>query len=194
MRRKAIAVFLVTAAALLALIVTTSAADNSSFGILLNKEDKTVTVTGFGFEPGERVSLMAAYNEEPSFANLDYLDQITADAEGGVIASFPSKAGEWLGGHEYVVALNGQVESARILATYANINTAARSTIRVKSSLQLDFDIDGVAYEFVSSNPTILRVDSSGLITPNRAGMATVSLRATDGSGLTASVLVNVTP
>jgi hypothetical protein len=193
MRRKAIAALLATAAALLGLIATTSAADSPSFGILLDKEGKTVTVAASGFEPGEMVSLTAAYNEAPTFANLDYLDQITADAGGNVNVTFPSKAVEWLGGHEYFVALNGQVKSEQILATYAKITTAARSSVRVKSKLQLEFDIDGVAYEFVSSNPTILKVDSSGLITPNRAGMATVSLRTTDGSRLIASVLVNVT-
>jgi uncharacterized protein YjdB len=80
------------------------------------------------------------------------------------------------------------------LGTYVSINPAARISLRLRASYQLATDTDGTEYEYVSSNPLIVKVDQSGLITPARAGMATVSVRLTDGSGLVSSVMVNVTP
>jgi beta-xylosidase len=79
-------------------------------------------------------------------------------------------------------------------ATYAEIDSPARMNVRLRSTAQLQFSVDGVGYEFVSSNPGIVRVDHNGVVTPVRAGSAVVSIRTIDGSGLVDSVLVNVTP
>jgi uncharacterized protein YjdB len=72
------------------------------------------------------------------------------------------------------------------------VHTSARISLRARATLQLDYTIDGVEYKFESSNSSIVKVDENGVITGVRGGMAAVTLRATDGSGLTASVMVTV--
>jgi polyhydroxybutyrate depolymerase len=96
----------------------------------------------------------------------------------------------------YVNTENAQVNACYIAAaaTHAKAHTSSRVSLRLKQTLALSFDIDSAGYEFVSSNPTIARVDKYGTVTPVRAGVALVTLRATDGSGLTSSVMLSVTP
>ena len=74
------------------------------------------------------------------------------------------------------------------------INPAARVTLKLRSPLQLNTSTDSGLYEYASSNPSIVKVDGNGLLTPVSAGMATVTVKLTDGSGLVSSALVNVTP
>ncbi|MDR1136280.1 MAG: MBL fold metallo-hydrolase [Clostridiales Family XIII bacterium] len=76
--------------------------------------------------------------------------------------------------------------------TYLKANPSARVTMKVKASYQLNVSTDTLRYEFVSSNPSIVKVDSNGLLTGLRAGTAAVSVRLTDGSNLTSSIVVNV--
>ncbi|MDR1135058.1 MAG: hypothetical protein LBL49_02605 [Clostridiales Family XIII bacterium] len=195
MKRKILiplAVLLLTVPIFLAAV---SAADDASdFTLALNRADGTVTVVGTGYEPGEMVSLMASFNKAQDYQNMDYVDQLTADGGGDFTITFPTKDGELLGGQTYFVALNGEVKSEQLYATQVKANPSARISLRLRSSYQLDYLIDGVAYEFVSGNPSIVRVDETGKLTPVRAGTAVISLRATDGSGLTSSVTVSVTP
>ncbi|MDR1136208.1 MAG: hypothetical protein LBL49_08550 [Clostridiales Family XIII bacterium] len=84
--------------------------------------------------------------------------------------------------------------SGEEMITYVEINSPTRINTRLRTPVQLDFSVDGSAYEIQSSNASIAKVDYNGLITPVRAGMATVTIRTTDGSGLAKSVLVSVTP
>jgi hypothetical protein len=196
MKRK----FLVlTAAALIlapAVFVAGSAAEaGADFSIALDREAKEVTVAGSGYAPYEAVSLLAAYGAAPEFTNLDYIDQLAADGNGDLSLTFPSRhEDEWLGGQSYYVALNGRLKSEALYATSVEANPSPRVNMRLKTKYQLDFAIDGVAYEFISSNANIAKVDADGLITPVRAGSAVITLRAADGSGLSSSVVVFVTP
>ncbi|MDR1135722.1 MAG: hypothetical protein LBL49_06040 [Clostridiales Family XIII bacterium] len=70
---------------------------------------------------------------------------------------------------------------------------SSRVQTKVNSSLQINPIIDGVAYEITSSNPAVASVNHYGTVTPRKAGTTIITLRATDGSELTASVLVTVT-
>ncbi|MDR1134691.1 MAG: hypothetical protein LBL49_00705 [Clostridiales Family XIII bacterium] len=194
MKRKSIVFLLVTVLLVAGVYLTTSAAENATFNVLLDRAGQTVTVTGSGYDANEKVSLIAAYNAPPAYDNLDYIDQLTADGDGNIAITFPSAQDEWLGGHSYYVALNGEVNSEMILATYAKVHTASRISVKMRTPFQLSYDVDGVAFEFTSSNNSILKVDENGLITPVRAGSATVSIHTTDGSDLRSSALVNVVP
>ncbi|MDR1135940.1 MAG: hypothetical protein LBL49_07150 [Clostridiales Family XIII bacterium] len=193
MRKKAI--FFSGAAVLiaLALFVVTSASENSIFSVSLNRDAQTVTVSGSGFEPGEMISLLAAYNS-PDYANPDYIDQLTADGDGDVSFTFPSREDKWLGGHTYYVALNGATLSTPIYTTSVKVHSSARVSLKLRSTLQLDYEIDGASYAFTSSNTSILKVSADGVVTPQRAGSAIVTLKATDGSDLSSSLVINVTP
>jgi hypothetical protein len=74
------------------------------------------------------------------------------------------------------------------------INMAQRISLRTRATYRLEGVTGGIPYEFTSSNPGVVRVDQTGLVTAVRAGTATVSLKLTDGSGRTASAMVVVTP
>ncbi|MDR0425449.1 MAG: Ig-like domain-containing protein [Clostridiales Family XIII bacterium] len=175
-------------------IATSAAETGADFSLTLDRAARTVSVTGTGYAPNERVSLVAAYNAPPAFQNLDYISQLSADESGAFSVTFPSAKGEWLGGESYYVALNGVVKSAAIYATRAVANPATRVSIKAGGSYQLDYQIDGIAYEFVSGNNSVARVSAGGLVTPVRAGSAAITLRATDGSNLSSSVIIIVTP
>ncbi|MDR1000054.1 MAG: hypothetical protein LBL96_04525 [Clostridiales bacterium] len=196
MKRK----FLVLLAAALILasaifIAASAAGPDEDFSIALDRAAKQVTVTGTGYAPNESVSLLAAYDAVPSFSNLDYIDQLKADEDGNLSITYPSRyEGDWLGGQSYYVTLNGNSKFEALYATTVKANPSARISIKLKETRQLDFEIDGVAYEFTSGNASIAQVNESGLIKPVRAGSTTITLKATDGSGLTSSVLVSITP
>ncbi|MDR1136563.1 MAG: hypothetical protein LBL49_10410 [Clostridiales Family XIII bacterium] len=179
-----------------AIFVAVSAADTGEdFSITLDRAGKNVTVTATGYAPNESVSLLAAYDAVPEFSNLDYIDQLKADEDGNLSITYPSRyEDEWLGGQSYYVALNGKVKSEALYATAVKANPSVRISVKLRTTYQLDFDIDGIAYEFTTSNASIAKVSESGLITPVRAGSAVITLRATDGSDLASSIVVSVTP
>jgi beta-glucosidase len=71
--------------------------------------------------------------------------------------------------------------------------TPARASVKVKGTLELNLDTDGLKYEFTSSNNAIAKVDPvTGVVTGVRAGTAIVTVKLTDGSNLSSSVMVNV--
>jgi hypothetical protein len=118
-----------------------------------------------------------------------------ADADGNLEFTLPAAATEeqpWLGGHSYYVSLGGVVESADIYTTVAKVHTSARATLKVKRELELAYTIDGVDYTFESSNQGIAKVSESGTVTGMRAGTVIITLRATDGSGLSSSMMLSV--
>jgi exo-1,4-beta-D-glucosaminidase len=80
------------------------------------------------------------------------------------------------------------------VSTDLKINTSVRIPLKLKATYQLDTATDGTRYSYTSSNPSIARVDQNGLITPVRAGQATITVRALDGSGLISSATVVITP
>ncbi|MDR0424522.1 MAG: glycoside hydrolase family 3 C-terminal domain-containing protein [Clostridiales Family XIII bacterium] len=68
-----------------------------------------------------------------------------------------------------------------------------RASMKVKGTMQLTVNTDGKKYEFVSSNNSVVRVDAAtGVMTGIRPGTAIVTVRLTDGSGLQAAAMVNV--
>ncbi|MDR0423929.1 MAG: Ig-like domain-containing protein [Clostridiales Family XIII bacterium] len=197
MRKKILAL---TAAVLFlasAAFIAVSAADtDAGFSIALDRATKQVTITGAGYAPNADVSLMAAYDAVPAFGNLDYVGQLKADAEGSIAFTYPSSyAGDWLGGQSYYVMVNGQLQSEMLQATTVKAHSSVRYNMKLKGDDQpLDFEIDGVLYEFTSSNPGVARVSSEGLVTAVRSGTAVITLKATDGSGKSSSITVFVTP
>ncbi|MDR1135653.1 MAG: glycoside hydrolase family 3 C-terminal domain-containing protein [Clostridiales Family XIII bacterium] len=80
------------------------------------------------------------------------------------------------------------------LATYIQINPSVRLTIRPKETYPLVTSTDGEEYEYVSSNPSIAKVDENGVITGVRSGTAIISVRTTDGTTLSSSATVMVRP
>ncbi|MDR0423906.1 MAG: hypothetical protein LBH39_00335 [Clostridiales Family XIII bacterium] len=179
-----------------AAFIAVSAADTEAgFNIALERETKQVTITGAGYAPNSEVSLMAAYDVIPAFGNLDYVTQLTADAEGNIACTYPSSYDDdWLGGQSYYVMVNGQLKSEMLQATTVKAHSSVRYNMKLKKDEILDFEIDGVLYEFTSSNPGVARVSSEGLVTPVRSGTAVITLKATDGSDMSSSITVFVTP
>jgi alpha-glucuronidase len=173
------------------------AGNAQAVSVTANKADKTVAVSASGFSPNQQVSLWASYGYSPGPLANDYSLRAIADAAGNIQLSLPdevTQAASWLGGERYFVSLNGSIGSAQILATEAKVNSSARINLRLRQTLQLGYQIDGVAYEFTSSNPSVASVDPDGLVTPVRAGSAVITLRATDGSNLVSSLMINITP
>ncbi|MDR0424540.1 MAG: glycoside hydrolase family 3 C-terminal domain-containing protein [Clostridiales Family XIII bacterium] len=80
------------------------------------------------------------------------------------------------------------------MATKLKLSPARASIKLSRPTLALTLDTDGEYYEFASSNNSVARVDpATGVVTGFKPGTAVVTVRMLDGSGLTASVMVNVT-
>ncbi|MDR0380780.1 MAG: Ig-like domain-containing protein, partial [Oscillospiraceae bacterium] len=164
--------------------------------VLPDKTARTVTVTGSGFSPNQRVELLAAYQRTPSASDCDYAARVFTDTAGHVRVTLPAEVTEdlpWLGGHRFEVSLNGVAASAPIYATTVKAHSSARVSLRIKGKAPLNFSTDSAVYEFISSNPNIASVDQDGLVTGRKAGTALITLRTLDGSDLKHIVTVSVT-
>ncbi|MDR1157603.1 MAG: bacterial Ig-like domain-containing protein [Oscillospiraceae bacterium] len=166
------------------------------FTVTADKAAKMVRIEGAGYAPGQTLTLWMAYDREPTRQDNDYAAQVTANGQGLVDFVLPEEAVRdqpWLGGHVFQVALDGDVQSSEmLLATQVRAHSSARVSLRIKGKAILHFAIDGVLYEFVSSNPTIVKVDQKGVLTGVRGGTTIVTLRATDGSDLMHLVVISV--
>jgi hypothetical protein len=77
-------------------------------------------------------------------------------------------------------------------ATFLDIHTASRISMKVGGELRMATSTDGVGYEYVSSNPSVARVSADGVVKAVRAGTAVISVRMTDGSGLVSAAVVSI--
>jgi glucuronoarabinoxylan endo-1,4-beta-xylanase len=88
-----------------------------------------------------------------------------------------------------------KLESPGAPASYVKVHNSARVSAKLKAGeFQLTPSTDGTDYEFISANPGIATVDGSGLVTLHRSGSVTITLRTTDGSNLTSSLLLIIAP
>lgn len=202
MKRKSFAILLAVVLLLQVFLVSAVAAESPTFTFTLNYADKTVTVNGSGFAPNSFVSLMASYKDAPTFANLDYLNQLKADADGKIVNFvFKSKVTDpgvnngpagWQGGNKYFVSLNGVASEQVIKSTQLKINTASIISIKRGRTFDLKLISNGISYTYKCSNTSVATVDANGVITAVKAGMTPLIVSATDGSGLTAQIVVTV--
>jgi hypothetical protein len=161
-----------------------------SVAVAPDSASRTVAVTGTGYAPGARITLLGAYDAAPNYANLDAFQEVTADETGAFSVSLPSRA-VWRRGQTYHVTANDIPAAALIPTTYVRAHSSARVSLRIKGAGQLNFSTDAAAYAFTSSQPSVVTVDETGRLRALRAGAALVSLRASD-NGLTHLVTVSV--
>lgn len=206
MKKKSIAVAIAVVLLMQVFCISALAAP-ATFTFTMNRADLSVTVSGEGFAPNQMLSLMAAYKAAPSLAepaNLDYLNQLVADADGKVNFTFKTKmkqgtggavggTGGWLGGESYFVSLGGALVSKVIESSVVKIDGNSSFSIRKGTTKQINLITDGISFSYSSSNPTVATVSKTGLVGGVKAGMAVITIKALDGSGLTTQVLVTVT-
>ncbi|MDR0381798.1 MAG: family 78 glycoside hydrolase catalytic domain [Oscillospiraceae bacterium] len=163
-----------------------------TFDVAADKAARTVTVTGSGFEPGERVLLRTGYNYAPTAQENDYRAYVTADGEGRVNVTLPAEATAdlpWLGGHRYHVSLGGVTKSAPIPATEVRAHSSARISVRIKGKAPLNLRVEALpedAYTVTSSNAAIAtadRVNGTWVVTGKRAGTALIAVRVSEEFG-----------
>jgi hypothetical protein len=178
------------------IVEPTGPVEPGHFTVTADKAVRAVRIEGSGYVPGQTLTLWMAYDREPTQQDNDYAARIVADDRGVVDFVLPEEAVQdqpWLGGHVFQVALEGDIQSSEmLLATKVKAHSSARVSLRIKGKAILNFTIDGVLYEFASSNPTLVQVNRNGVVTGVRAGTTIVTLRATDGSGLIHLVTVSV--
>ncbi|GHU50891.1 hypothetical protein FACS1894127_6740 [Clostridia bacterium] len=165
------------------------------FQVTVDKEKKAVSVKGSGYVPNESLSVRVAYNSIPTAGANDAEAVVTADEKGNFETSLQSDAitkAPWLGGEKYYAAVAGSSASAPVFASAAKINAPLRLNVRLKAPYQLNISIDSTTWEYRSSNPAVAKVDKNGLITPVRVGTSVITVSATDGSGVSASIMLNV--
>ena len=116
MRKRTISVVLIALFVIQVLCVSAFAApEDVKISVLLNEATRVVEVSASGFSANQMISVIGLYNatEVTDISKVDYLDQVTADAEGNVAFSYPSKA-EWAAPGYVAVLLNGIIGSADI--------------------------------------------------------------------------------
>jgi dipeptidase len=168
---------------------------NGDFEIIADKANKTLTVTGDGYLPGETVTVSVGYDYAPDSQNNDYTTTISATTGGGFSITVPSNitgVAPWLGGDQYYVTVNGLTKSAAIYTTQVKAHTSIRIYVTRGVPFQLISTIDGRLYQYTSANNNVVTVDQNGLLNPIRAGSATITLKATDGSNKSDVVAVTV--
>ncbi|MDR1135737.1 MAG: discoidin domain-containing protein [Clostridiales Family XIII bacterium] len=118
---------------------------------------------------------------------------ITGDADiassplGNIARLVSLEAGETVSLH--LVLTGGETE-----ATFAKVHSSARNSLRLRQTLDLNWETDATAYQFVSSNPGVASVDQNGRITALRSGTAVITLKTLDSSALSSSMVLSVTP
>ncbi|MDR1135067.1 MAG: glycoside hydrolase family 3 C-terminal domain-containing protein [Clostridiales Family XIII bacterium] len=173
-----------------------SRTSGGNFAVTVDKASKTVAVTGEGYTPNQSFGLAVAYNRIPSDKDRDYSVYVTAGEDGKISLTLPASVTEsdpWLGGHAYYVTLNGDGEKGVIETTIVKVHSSARATARLRQPFELNWQTDAAEYQFTSSNNSIATVDQDGNIRALRAGSVIITLRALDHSGLTSSVVLNIT-
>jgi hypothetical protein len=162
-----------------------------TLGVSVDKAARTVTVTGAGFEPGERALLRTGYNYAPTAQANDYRAYVTADEAGCVNVTLPAPVTAdlpWLGGHRYHASLGDAVASAPIPAADVRAHSSARISLRIKGKAPLNLHVDAVpeAYTVTSSNPavaTVEQVNGAWTVTGKKAGTALVMVRVAEEFG-----------
>ena len=107
MKKRTISVVLIALLLVQVLCVSAFAAAGEAV-VTLDKAKNEVNVKAGGFQANEMISVIGLFNETEvsDISKVDYLNQVTADAEGNVDFTYPSKA-EWVGGY-VAVLLNGK--------------------------------------------------------------------------------------
>jgi alpha-L-rhamnosidase len=161
-----------------------------TFDVVADRTARTVTVTGAGFEPGERALLRTGYNYAPAETD-DYHTYVTADDAGRVELTLPDSATAdlpWLGGHRYYASLGGVTRSAPIPAA-VRAHSSARISLRIKGKAPLNLNVEALpeeAYTVTSSNPAVAaaeRVGGGWVVTGKKAGTTLIVVRASDEFG-----------
>ncbi|MDR1135736.1 MAG: InlB B-repeat-containing protein [Clostridiales Family XIII bacterium] len=110
----------------------------------------------------------------------------------------PGKIGQWdISDFTNITAdltVNALYEDNASVATFVKVHSSARGSIRLRQTLDLNWDTDASAYQFISSNPNIASVDQNGRVTALKSGTAVITLKALDDSALSSSTMLSVTP
>ncbi|MDR2671325.1 MAG: Zn-dependent exopeptidase M28, partial [Oscillospiraceae bacterium] len=106
---------------------------NPTVAVAPDSVSRTVSVTGTGYAPGARLTLLGAYDAAPNFVNLDAFQEITADETGAFSVSLPSRAA-WQRGQTYYVSVNDLPATASIPTTRIKAHSSARISLRIKGT------------------------------------------------------------
>ncbi len=144
--------------------MTALAEGTPAVNITLDTPTRTVTLKGTGFAAGE-VSILAAYNEAPTFLNADYINQVTADSEGKFEITFPSAKDSWTAGDTYNVAVQGVVYTAAVTQTTAAIAIENLVTSNIVATYAANIKLKATALGFVPDAPIVVTLkDVAGTV------------------------------
>ncbi|MDR0671851.1 MAG: hypothetical protein LBF64_06015 [Oscillospiraceae bacterium] len=199
MKRKPIAFLLAAALVLQFCLVGALAFDADD--IEFNKAAGTVTITSGGYDPGTRLSLLASKEDVPNFTNLDYLNQLTADAKGVAELTYPVKKSvednipDLQAGTYYWVTLGGVTVKKGVPLENVKVHSSARISLRIKGKAALNVSADEAAedsYTVVSSNPAVAKVayaEGKWSVQGVKAGTALITIRAHEDFGGAAHIV-----
>lgn len=195
--KKRILSALLTIALLLQVFTFTAFAAEISAVVTLDNETRTVTVSVENLNANANFSLMAKYD-----GAIDYLNQYKADAEGKAVVTYPSSK-EWERGKVISVQINGKVFEATVdipvLATSIKVDGSSLVTVKKGKTVTLTAtvgpeDATNKVVEWISSDTSIVEIDSNGVVTAKATGMIMITAKTTDGTELTNKITVRVTP
>ncbi len=172
----------ILAAALLALQMlcpAALAAPDAASAVAPDIASKSVTVSGTGYPSNAQLSILGAYNEQPSLQGADYIDQVETNADGSFSITFPSAKSDWKSGDTYYAAVNGLVFSAVITSsTEKHISVEVLTTSKIVSGYKAHIQIKAVAVNFTPDAPIVV-------VLKDGAGAANGSVTVgADGTGL----------
>jgi hypothetical protein len=182
--------------------------------------DGTLTVTAATTVPGAPTNVVATSAEAGAVLDFGPPENdggspvlfYTIRSESGAVITTTTALYSYIGGLvngvEYVFSVaatneNGegpQAWSNKVIPKNQNpggddkmrFTDGIRQFMRYDQQKLLSVTTDVASYEFVSSNISIATVSSEGLVTPKRPGNLRITVYATDGSGLNATVVLSV--
>ncbi|MDB4292459.1 Ig-like domain-containing protein, partial [Maribacter sp.] len=179
--------------------ITVSAADVDVTNIVLNPTDITLEVgttrlLGIVVSPGNATDPTVTWlSSNEGVVSVDSNGRLTAVSRGPAIVSATANDGSGVVG-----TANITVDDAVIAVIGISVDPSS-GTLKVGETIQLQSIIDPLdatdqRIAWGAANEAIASVDGNGLVTANGVGTTTISAQSNDGSGISGTATITVTP
>ena len=135
-------------------------------------------------------------SSDPTVATVDTTGLVTGITAGTVVITATATDGSGVTGTAHVTVTPPIVPPIPVTSITINLSTATidAGTTAALTATVLPTNATSPTVTWTSSDPTVATVGTNGLVTALTAGTTVITATATDGSGVTSSVDITVTP